>query len=130
MMKYYIPVLATALSVLSTTLSVEAAEIAKNITFVKGQSSAVVQSSVVRGDRDVYTLRVRAGQAMFVNLTAIESNAAFTIYAPKSETPVPGTEEENDVASWSGSTSTSGAYRIVVGGTRGNATYKLHVSVK
>lgn len=129
-MKYFVPVLATALSAFSTTLSVEAAEIAKNITFVKGQSLAVVKSSVVRGDRDVYILRVRAGQAMSVNLTAIESNAAFSIYAPKSETPIPGTEEENDVASWSGAISTSGAYRIVVGGTRGNATYKLRVSVK
>ncbi len=67
---------------------------------------------------------------MSVNVTAIESNAAFSIYPPRSETPVLGTEEENDVASWNGTIQTSGAYRIVVGGTRGNATYKLSVSVK
>jgi hypothetical protein len=129
-MKPFISTLAVALSVFFTTLSVEAAELAKNITFAKGKSSAVVESSVVRGDRDIYTLRVRAGQTMSVNVNAIERNAAFSVYAPKSETPVPGTEEGKDVASWNGTIETSGAYRIVVGGTRGNATYKLNVSVK
>jgi hypothetical protein len=129
-MKHFISVLATALSVFFTTIPVDAAEIAKNMTFIKGQSSAAVQGSVIRGDRDIYTLRVRAGQNMSVNVTATENNAVFSIYAPRSETPIPGTEEENDVASWNGTIQTSGAYRIVVGGTRGNATYKLHVSVK
>jgi hypothetical protein len=129
-MKHFISVLAAASSVFFSTMPVEAAEIARGIAFAKGQSSASVKGSVIRGDRDVYTLRVRAGQHMSVNVTATENNAAFSIYAPQSETPIPGTEEGNDVASWNATTRTSGAYRIVVGGTRGNATYELHVSVK
>lgn len=67
---------------------------------------------------------------MSVSITALEKNAAFSIYEPKTEDTIPGTEEENDPTEWSGTLSKSGEYRIVVGGTRGNASYQLQVKVE
>ena len=106
------------------------AEFKKPLTFPHGKSSTIVKGSVIRGDRDVYLIRVRAGQVMSVSITALEKNAAFSIYEPKTEDAIPGTEEENDPTEWSGTLSKSGEYRIVVGGTRGNASYQLQVKVE
>lgn len=63
-------------------------------------------------------------------MAALENNVAFSIYEPEASEAIPGAEEENDLTSWGGTLSKSGTYRIVVGGTRGNATYKLQVSVQ
>ncbi len=38
--------------------------------------------------------------------------------------------DEDDAMTWSGTLPSSGDYKIIVGGTRGNATYKLTVSIK
>lgn len=115
---------------LGLALPLGAAEFTKDIAFERGHNSSIVHGSVVRGDRDVYVARVRAGQVMSVKATALEHNVAFSIFEPKATEAIPGTEDENDLTAWSGTLAKSGAYRIVVGGTRGNATYTLQVSVK
>lgn len=106
------------------------AEFKKPLIFPHGKSSTIVKGSIIRGDRDVYLIRVRAGQVLSVSITALEKNAVFSIYEPKTEDAIPGTEEENDPTEWSGTLSKSGEYRIVVGGTRGNASYQLQVKVE
>jgi len=107
-----------------------AAEIPKQISFERGTSSAVVEGSVMRGDRDVYTVRARAGQMVAINVSALENNAAFSLYEAGELQPVTGTREEDDATTWNGKLRRDGAFRIVVGGTRGNANYNLRLSIK
>jgi hypothetical protein len=38
--------------------------------------------------------------------------------------------EDKDIMRWSGKLPKSGTYLIVVGGTRGNATYKMDVGIR
>ena len=108
------------LAALAMSVPTNAADFTKNVAFPQGKASTAIQGSVVRGDRDNYLLEV----------TALENNAAFSIFEPKADEPIPGTESEHDRAKWSGVLAKSGIYRIEVGGTRGNAQYTLRISVK
>jgi hypothetical protein len=129
-MKNLYPRFLVAMAVLCLALTANAAELKKNIVFPYGQSSTIIKGSVVRGDRDVYLITVHSGQVMSVSISALEKNAAFSIYEPKAKEAISGTEEKNDPTQWRGTLSKTGEYRIVVGGTRGNASYKLQVTVK
>lgn len=79
---------------------------------------------------------------MTVRIRALENNAAFEIYRPgytvrttdgvteiQGQT-LPGAGALADATTWNGTLPTSGKYRIVVGGTRGNATYRLTVEIR
>lgn len=103
--------------------------VTKRIRFAKGQSSATVSESVIRGDRDTYIVGARKGQKMTVKITALENNAAFTILTPGKKY-LERAGELDDQTSWTGTLPASGDYRIEVGGTRGNATYKLTVTIR
>lgn len=129
-MKIAFPKFIVLLTGLCLGLAVNAAEIKKTVMFPHGKNSTIIQGSVVRGDRDVYLIRVRSGQIMTIQVSALENNAAFSLYESKSKKAISGTEEEKDSTKWSGTLSKTGEYRIAVGGTRGNARYKLQVSVK
>ncbi len=94
------------------------------IRFARGRSTKVIEDAVVRGTRDRYLLRARAGQTLIVRITSLEDNAVFDIHAPGRRTLA---EETTD---WSGELPRSGDYVIVVGGTRGNASYRLEVTVR
>lgn len=107
-----------------------AGDFVRTIKFTRGASSATVEGSVVRGDRDIYIVHARAGQEISVSVVAFENNAAFSILPPGATEPIAGTEEEKDVRSWQGTLPTNGSYRIKVSGTRGNANYKLKISIK
>lgn len=96
----------------------------QRIRFARGASSAVVEDAVVRGTRDIYLLGARAGQKMTVSITSVEKNAVFDIIAPNQKII------KQEATNWSAKLPTNGDYRIVVGGTRGNATYKLRVEIK
>ena len=61
---------------------------------------------------------------MSVNISSTENNAVFDIKAPN------GRVLANEVRDWSGQLPADGKYRIVVGGTRGNATYKIRFAVR
>ncbi len=67
---------------------------------------------------------------MNVKVEAVEDNAAFQISAPGEGQFLPGAGEEDDAKSWEGELPASGKYTIVVGGIRGNATYKLKVCIE
>ncbi len=98
--------------------------VTKTVKFSKGGTSARYSNSVVRGDRDTYILGASSGQVMSVNITSLENNAEFSIRSPK------GGNIASGVKKWSGQLPADGKYRIVVGGTRGNATYKIRFTVK
>lgn len=122
--------------------NVHAEGVRKVIQFPKGKSAATLAASVVRGDSDRYTLVAKADQTMTVGIRSKEENAVFTIYQPGYSSVVEdgvamiqgptleGAGEGEDAMSWSGRLPASGTYLIEVGGTRGNASYKLTVSIK
>jgi hypothetical protein len=112
------------------------------IRFARGSSGAEVAGAVVRGERALFSLEARAGQTLTARITAPEGNAVFQVWHPGAVprqqdgmatvegTALPGAGEGDDARSWSGTLPASGAYLIVVGGTRGNATFRLSVTVR
>ncbi len=98
----------------------------KKIVFPRGRTSTTVGNRVVRMDKDVYTVSASENQQMSVSIKSIENNASFYVHS-SDDTNISG---ENDVKSWSGKLPATGDYTIKVGATRGNATYKLKISVK
>lgn len=114
------------------------AGVKKEIRFNRGSTTAVVKESVIRGEQDFYYLTARAGQSMEVKISALENNAVFTIYKPgykivadeiKGET-LAGAGETDDATRWKGKLPVTGKYLFVVGGTRGNATYEMKITVR
>lgn len=104
--------------------------ITKRVRFAKGRSSVTLSNSVIRGDRDTYILAAKAGQRMTVRVTALENNAAFQIERPNGEYLEGAGEMDDSTGITAVRLPESGDYRIVVGGTRGNASYKLTISIR
>lgn len=102
----------------------------QKIRFAKGASSSTVSGAVVRGDSDRYYVGAKKGQTMSVKITSEEDNAVFQIYLPGEEKALHGAGDGDDATNWSGELPADAEYVIVVGGTRGNATYKLKVSIE
>jgi hypothetical protein len=96
------------------------------ITFAKGEATKSVSNSLVREDRDVYLVRASAGQTMHVSIASFENNAAFQVEDDHGEA-LPDAEE---VVRWTGELPEDGDYRIMVLGTRGNATYTLMMAIE
>ncbi len=94
------------------------------IRFAPGTNSATVNQSVVRGSRNIYLLRANRGQRMDVKITSLENNAVFDVIAPNGEIL------KTEATQSSLKLPATGNYEIIVGGTRGNATYKLNVKIQ
>ena len=94
------------------------------IQFTKKKNTATIENSVINGKRDKYLLKAKKGQQMTVNIASIEKNAVFDIVSPSGEI----LSQEN--TSWEHKLLTKGNYQIIVGSTRGNATYRMKVTVK
>lgn len=103
--------------------------VTKRIRFAKGKSSTTVSGAVVRGDRDTYILGARGGQTMTVRIKSVENNAVFQIKDPDGAY-IQNAGEGEDARSITVDLPFNGDYRIIVGGTRGNATYSLTVSIR
>jgi hypothetical protein len=86
--------------------------------------------SVIRGEQKRHKVAAKAGQTLDVNITSDEDNAVFQIYLPDEKGTLPGAGEMDDAKKFAGKVPTDGDYVIVVGPTRGNATYKLSYSIK
>lgn len=95
----------------------------QRVEFDAGQSSAVLENSVVRGDRDVYLINAQGGQQMVLNLSSPEENATFDVISPSGF--VLAREARNETLGLP----QTGEYQVVVGGTRGNASYTLRVEI-
>ncbi len=115
--------------VFSAAFTTSADGVTKRIRFAKGKSSATVSGAVIRGDRDTYVLGAGVGQTMRVRITSLENNAVFQVLDDDGNY-LDGAGEEDDATNWSGTLPWKGDYTIIVGGTRGNATYKLTVSIQ
>jgi hypothetical protein len=124
------PFLALAFACSFALSAVWAEGIKKKIQFERGSSSATVKGSVIRGDSDRYYLGARKGQTMAVKITSEEDNAVFQVYLPGEQEALQGAGEGGDAKDWSGELPRDAEYVIVVGGTRGNATYTLKVSIE
>jgi hypothetical protein len=101
----------------------------QRIRFARGANGATIQTSVVRGERDVYLLGAKQGQRMTIKLTSVEGNAVVAIAAPL----VSGGKErilKQDATTWTGTLPATGDYRLIVGSTRGNASYRLQVTIQ
>ncbi len=96
----------------------------RRVRFARGRTTTVIKDAVVRGTSDRYILRARAGQTLIVHITSLEDNAVFDLYAPGRRYLA---QETTD---WTGELPRSGDYVISVGGTRGNATYALEVTIR
>ncbi len=103
--------------------------ITKRVRFAKGKSSVTLSNSVIRGERDTYILGAKAGQKMTVRITSVEKNAVFQVRVPVGAY-LEGADEMDDATSVSATLPASGDYRIEVGGTRGNASYRLTISIR
>ena len=117
------------LCVLSLVMEAAADGVTKRVRFAKGKSSATLSGSVVRGDRDTYILGAKGGQRMTVKITSVENNAVFQIENPEGEY-LENAGDGDDAMTWRGTLPDKGNYKIIVGGTRGNASYRLTVSIK
>ncbi|MGD9588036.1 MAG: hypothetical protein AB7Q37_06900 [Pyrinomonadaceae bacterium] len=113
----------------ATALTAANDGVTKRIKFAKGKSSATVRGAVVRGDRDTYIVGARAEQMMSVTISSIEDNAVFTVQGPDGEF-LQDAGEEDDAKGVTVPLPLNGDYRIKVGGTRGNATYRLTVTIR
>jgi len=110
--------------------SVSANGVKKKVRFAPSTSSTTIRGAVVRGDRDRYYIGAKAGQTMSVKITSTEKNAVFQIYFHGEEESLPGAGDGDDATTWSGKLPIDNEYVLVVGGTRGNATYALTISIK
>ena len=94
------------------------------VFFDSGKSAATVSDSVVRGDRAVYVVGAQGGQMMTLSISSLENNAAFDVVSPSSL--ILGTELRKEEIFLPD----TGDYKIIVGPSRGNATYELKIGVK
>jgi hypothetical protein len=113
-----------------TVSSVFAQGVKRKVRFVHGASSTTIRGAVVRGERDRYYVGAKRGQTMSVKITSREDNAVFQIYFAGEQESLSGAGEEDDATNWSGELPADNDYVIVVGGTRGNASYTLTISIR
>ncbi|MDX6695881.1 MAG: hypothetical protein QOF02_3484 [Blastocatellia bacterium] len=116
--------LLATLLLLTTAVVPAQSDRTRRVRFARGRTTAVIKDAVVRGTSDRYILGARKGQTLTVHITSLEDNAVFDIIAPGGKTIG---EESND---WTSELPRSGDYIISVGGTRGNATYTLEVTIR
>lgn len=96
----------------------------KDVAFAVGESSATVSNSVVRGERDVYRLGASGGQAMDLSITSLEQNAVFDVVSPSGDILAQEAMNETLLLPHTGD------YEVIVGGTRGNASYDLTIGIQ
>jgi hypothetical protein len=98
------------------------------IRFAVGPLDVELNGTVINGERNRYSLSMLAGEILDVQITSLEGNAVFSILGPD-QVALPGTEEGKDTIQWAVPIPADGSYSILVGPTRGNATYTLKVRV-
>lgn len=114
--------------------SVEAG-VLQEIRFSKGSSGATLEGAVLRGERDRYLLDASKGQFLSFGINSLERNAVVDVFLPGTydalETKASGTSvpAEKEAVNAVIELPTSGRVLLVVGSTRGNASYRLIVSI-
>ena len=114
-------------SEMSEATALEPQGVEQRIEFEPGTTSTVIENSLVRGTQDRYILRAQEGQTMRVSIASLEANAVFSVEAIDGALHGGGPEQDPDV--WEGVLPATNDYVITVGAIRGNATYRLEVSI-
>lgn len=96
----------------------------RRVEFAPGRSAAAVSNSIVRGERDVYLLGADGGQQMKLSINALENNAAFDVVSPSGYILTLEAINETLLLPHTGD------YQVIVGGTRGNASYELKIGIQ
>lgn len=96
----------------------------ERVKFKPGSSSTAISQSVVRGERDVYLLGAEGGQRMNLTITSLEGNAVFDLVDPSGLVLARESTQEELILPHTGD------YQVIVGGTRGNASYELSVGIE
>jgi hypothetical protein len=96
----------------------------KPVQFEAGRNGTVINHAVVRGERDVYLLKAQGGQQMKIALTLTEQNAAFDVVSPSGDILTTEAQSETVLLPH------TGEYQVIVGSTRGNATYELQITIQ
>lgn len=96
----------------------------QRVEFAPGKRAASVSNAVIRGERDVYLLGASGGQQMDLSITSLENNAVFDVISPSGYILA---REAMDKTVFLPHT---GDYQVIVGGTRGNATYDLTIGIQ
>lgn len=94
------------------------------VEFAPGTTGTLVEGGVIRGERDRYLLNAQANQLMTLSLISAEDNAVLEVKAPD------GLVIESETTETSTVLPQTGEYQILVGGTRGNATYSLEIGIE
>ena len=115
----------------------------KMIFFSTGSTRGSTGGHVLRGARDLYSVKAIAGQAMTVTITAPDDNAVFQIYEPGTQIgrdadgllqftgkALSRADDGDDATRWTGRLPHGGTYLIVIGSTRGNARYSMDVKIE
>lgn len=101
----------------------------RRLQFAPGKYSTTLEDAVVRGTRDIYLVGAAQGQTITVKISSIENNASFAVTAPPNKAGQRRTLTP-DAVNWTATLPTSGDYQIIIGSSRGNASYKLQVAIK
>ncbi|HAS39692.1 MAG TPA: hypothetical protein DCS93_04405 [Microscillaceae bacterium] len=129
-MKNIITLCALLLLAITSTIAYGQTNRTKVVKFKRGTSGATYKDAVIRGETMTYVLGARKGQTMEVKISALENNAVFQIKDKRTGKYLSGAAEGEDARKWKGKLPSSGDYQIVVGGTRGNASFTISFEIK
>ena len=113
----------------------------RELHFKPGTRTLTVADAAVRGEQHIWRFEARAGQTAALGVSALEGNAAITVWRPGARLPtdpgdeiegrtLPGAGAGDDATRWHGRLPDSGVYLVVVGATRGNASYRLRLKIQ
>jgi hypothetical protein len=119
---------ALLISMLLLSASASQQDRTRRVQFARGRTSTVIRDSVVRGTKDNYIVGARKGQTLSVHITSNENNAIFDVYRYVEDGTRLTTDDET--VDWEGELTETGDYMISVSGTRGNASYRLEISIE
>lgn len=94
------------------------------VRFAAGSTGTEVENSVIRGERDEYLLGAIAGQTLVLSIRSLEDNASFGLVAPDGGVLLEDSRQAQVTLPQSGD------YSLVVGATRGNASYQLAIDIR
>lgn len=101
----------------------------RRLRFARGAFETTVEDAVVMGTRDIYLVGARKGQTMTVKISSFEQNAVFEVKTPPTKSGQRRSLKPEAIR-WTGTLPETGDYQLIIGSLRGNATYKLQVSIK
>ncbi|XGB41904.1 MAG: hypothetical protein LVS60_17085 [Nodosilinea sp. LVE1205-7] len=102
----------------------------KDLEFAPGSYGQQVEANLAPGQGQVYTLHLRQGQLMRMNLQAPAAAIRLSIYVPSPHPTLPYILDNSFDQTWAGPVPQSGYYEIVlIGQSQNPVTYRLALAV-